>query len=167
MNIVQGETRRFLTSIWRFAQEIIAFGLLYNMIINIVNKLHLLITGAAKGMALSEVVTAEPVATPIISVVLKDPIATAIILCIVTGVLTYVVFRYICQSQWVQEKVNVKKCWEEVKWYNPFSWVRAIVCTVVEVVKWVLKLVCKWIAYVVIVLVITCIVVSIIIIAVA
>ncbi len=45
-----------------------------------------------------------------------------------------------------------------MKWYNPFSWVVAIVCSIVEVLKWVLKLICGWVEIFVIILVVICIV---------
>ena len=155
--------REFAIGIWHLAELIVAFGSLYSLAMHVINKSYLLLSGAARDMTLNEIAAAAPVAAPGLTVTLPDPLATIIITCIVIGILVYVILTYLCEQEWVQEPVQIEKCWEEVTWYNPFSWVTAIVCTFVEVLKWVLKLICDWVPWIVIVLVISCIVIGIII----
>lgn len=159
-------TRRFMADVWRLAQAGVALGALYSLVAHVVNMAYLLFTGGAEGLTVRQIAAAEPVWSAFIRIIVTvpDPIAEVVILCIVLGVITYVLLKYVCESEWVQETVEVEECWEEVKWYNPWSWVKAIVCTIVEVVKWVLKQICKWVKVVVTVLVIACIVVTLIII---
>jgi hypothetical protein len=155
---------KFVFDLWHLSQLVVALGMLYTMIVHVVYKAYLLFSGATKSMTMAQVAAAQPPAAPGITVGLPDPVAEVVILCIVVGVLTYVVLKYVCESEWVREKVEVEECWEEVKWYNPFSWVVALVCTVVEVFKWVLKQICKWVEVVVTTLVVACIVITLIII---
>lgn len=155
---------RFTIEVWRLLQLGVAFGALYSLVMHVVNKSYLLLSGAAQEMTMRQVANAAPVAAPGITVTLPDPVAEVVIVCIVLGVITYVVLKYLCKSEWVQETVQVEECWEEVKWYNPFSWFVAIVCTIVEVLKWVLKQICKWVEVVVTILVVACIIVTLIII---
>lgn len=156
--------RRAVIEIWRLAQLIVAFATLYSLIIHIVNKVALWVTGIPADMTVSDALSAAPVATQLIGVKipLPDPLAEFIIVCIVLGVLTYVVLKWVCEREWVKETVAVEECWEEVKWYNPFSWFVAIVCTIVEVVTWVLKLICGWVGVLVLVLVFLCIIIGVI-----
>ena len=155
---------RFIIDIWRILQLTIALGSLYTLLMHVIYRGYLLFSGATKEMTMSQIASAQPVAAPGITIGLPDPIAEVVILCIVLGVITYIVLKYVCESEWVQEPVQVEECWEEVKWYNPFSWFVAIVCTIVEVLKWVLKQICKWVEVVVTVLVIACIAITLIII---
>lgn len=155
---------KLVTDVWRILQLTVALGSLYTMIVHVIHKAYLLFSGAVKDMTMSEVVSSQPVAAPGITIGLPDPIAELIIFCIIMGTLTYIVLKYVCETEWVQERVKIKECWEEVKWYNPFSWFVAIVCTFVEVLKWVLKQICKWIEVIVTVLVIACIAITLIII---
>lgn len=89
-----------------------------------------------------------------------------VLYCFVLALWVYLFLGKVCQEEWVQETVNVKKCWKKIKWYNPWSWVKSIVCTFVEVVKWVLKVFCKnrWLA--VAILFLSCIAVQIVIVVV-
>ena len=153
---------KLIIDVWRFLQLTVALGSLYTLLMRVINKGYLLFSGAAKDMTTSQIVSAQPVAAPGITIGLPNPIAEAAIVCIVVGVITYIALKFVCKSVWVQEPVQVKKCWEEVKWYNPFSWVVAIVCTIVEVLKWVLKQICNWVEVLVTVLVIACIVITVI-----
>ena len=145
-----------LVDLWRFTQLGVGFYALYSMVAHVASSI---------GALAADQPAARVVGAPGITVTLPDPLAEIIIACIVTGVLTYMLLKYLCQTEWVQEPVEVKKCWEEIKWYNPWSWVKAIVCTVVEVLKWVLKQICGWVEVLVVILVITCIIVGIIIVA--
>ena len=81
-----------------------------------------------------------------------------ILLCIAAGVITYAILKLVCDEEWVQEEVDFKECWEEIKWYNPFSWVYAVVCTIVKALVWVAKIICKYKEVVVTILVLACIV---------
>ena len=154
-----------LIQLWRLAELFVAFTALYSLIAGVLNRIVTLASGAAGEMATRDALAAAPVATPAIgiSIPLPDPVAELVIVCIVLGVITYVVLKWLCHEEWVQETVEVEECWEEVKWYNPWSWVVAIVCTVKEVLKWVLKQICGWVEVLVSVLVVACIVVGIII----
>lgn len=67
-----------------------------------------------------------------------------ILSCFAVGFITIFVWRYICELDWIWGPVDVWSCWKEVKWYNPFSWVKAIVCGFVQIFKWILQLICKW-----------------------
>jgi|GEM_PF-2186210 len=147
--------KRELTHFWHLLEISAAFFMLYSLFAEVVNKVAIAFAGA---------VTAPLAVLVGIAIPLPDPIAELVIICIITGVITYVVLRYVCSEQWVQEPVNVRKCWEEITWWNPWSWVKSIVCTVVEVLKWVLKIICAWVEALVIILVVLCIVVGIIII---
>jgi hypothetical protein len=49
----------------------------------------------------------------------------------------------VCEQEWVKEKVKVKRCWKTVKWYNPWSWVKALFCIFYEVLKEIMREVCK------------------------
>lgn len=154
---------KFILDIWRLLQLTVALGFLYTLLMRVINRGYLLLSGATKDMTMSQVDSASPVAAPGITIGLPGPIAETVIACIVLGTITYIVLKYLCESEWVQERVQVEKCWEEVKWYNPFSWFVAIVCTIVEVLKWVLKQICRWVEVTVTVLVIACIVIALII----
>ncbi len=81
-----------------------------------------------------------------------------ILLCVIAGVITYAILKLVCDEEWVQEEVDFKECWEEVKWYNPFSWGYALVCTLVKALVWVAKIICKYKEVIVTVLVLVCIV---------
>ncbi|MGD8326580.1 MAG: hypothetical protein PVF65_06665 [Sphingomonadales bacterium] len=143
--------KRELTHFWRLAEIVTAYLVLYSLFAEVVNKTAMAFAGAATA----------PLAVLVgITIPLPDPLTEIIIFCIITGVLTYIVLKYVCSEQWVQEPVNVKKCWEEITWWNPWSWIKSIVCTVVEVLKWVLKLICGWVEALVIILVVACIVIS-------
>lgn len=152
-----------ITELWRLLQLTVGFFTLYSLIANVVNKVALLASGAAGGGAADGMVTAAPVAAPGIVVTLPGPLAEIGIACIVLGVITYFVLKYLCESEWVQEEVEIEECWEEIKWYNPFSWVKAIVCTIVKALQWVLKTICGWVPVLVTGLVIACVIVSVII----
>lgn len=155
--------RRFVIEAWRLAVLVTAFAALISFVADVIHKLSVLFTGPPSGMTGLEALVAAPAVARIVGVAipLPYPLAELIIACIVTGVLTYIVLKWVCESQWVQEIVEVEECWEEVRWYNPFSWFVAIVCTVVEVLKWVLKQICGWIEILIVILVVTCILVAI------
>lgn len=159
----QKDGRGFVSDLSRAIGALVALGTLYSLVVDVLNKVALLVTGRFRGMTAEQVSDAAPVAAPLIKVILPDPVAEVIIACIVVGVIVYYVLKWLCQEQWVQEPVQIKECWEEVKWYNPWSWVKAIVCTVKEVLKWVLKVICGWVWVAVIALVVICIVVVLII----
>lgn len=148
----------------KLAKEIVALGMLYSLIAHTINKTYLLLSGAYKTMTLEQITTDTPIAVPGISITLPDPVVEILFVCIIGGVITSLILQWVCSEEWVQESVKVEKCWEEVKWYNPFSWVVALVCTLVEVLKWVLKQICGWKEVLVTALVIICVAVGIIII---
>lgn len=130
-----------------------------------INRLYLVFSGQAAEMTIQQRLYAEPVAPSIISIIvqLPDPLAEVILANILfVGFLQYILLSWVCESQWVQERVQVKECWEEVTWYNPWSWVKALVCTFVEVLKWVLQQICGWKEIFVIIQVAICITVAII-----
>lgn len=147
----------------KLAKELVALGMLYALAAHTVNKAYLLFSGAYKTMTLSQIAAAAPVAAPGIIIPLPDPVAEIVLICIIGGIITYLILAWVCSEEWVQEPVEIEECWEEVEWYKPWEWVVAIVCTVVEVLKWVLKQICEWKEVIVSVLVIICIVVGIII----
>jgi len=159
----QNTGRHFVTDLWRLVQLFVALWLLYSLAVHTLWLASQVVSGQAKALGAGGLAAAGPVAGAIgIKIPLPGPLAELIITCIVVGVITYVVLKWLCQSQWVQQPVNVRKCWEEVQWWNPFSWFVAIVCTVVQVLKWVLQQICSWVAVLVTILVIICIVISII-----
>ena len=147
----------------RLMKEIVALGMLYSLAAHAINKAYLLFSGAYETMTLNQVAAAAPVLWVGITIPLPDPVAEILLICIIGGIITYLILAWVCSEEWVQEPVEIEECWEEVKWYNPFSWVKAIVCTVVEVLKWVLKQVCGWKEILVTILVVTCVVVGLII----
>lgn len=154
-----------IVSLWRLCVVSIPYFIFYTWLANVVNRLYLLFSGEAATMSSAEVLSSTPILKPIVSVGIPLPgyLAEALIACVVMGIILYAILDYICNQEWVQEPVEIEECWEEIKWYNPFSWVKAIFCTIVEVLKWVLKQVCKWKATFVLAMVIICGVVSIII----
>ena len=156
---------RFILDIWKLLNLTVVFGFLYSMIATIGYRFFLIFSGEAKTMTFQQIAEARPAAIPGIVIHLPDPVVEVFIICIVTGVITYIVTKWVCQSEWVREKVKIKECWEEVKWYNPFSWFVALVCTIVEVFKWVLKTFCSWVEVLVTALVVLCIVGGIILVA--
>ncbi|MEN8134252.1 MAG: hypothetical protein ABFS18_01780 [Thermodesulfobacteriota bacterium] len=149
--------------VFRLLLEIAALGCLYSLSMHVINKLYLLFTGSYKTMTMMQVAAATPVAAPGLTITLPDPVAEILLVCIIGGVLTYAILKYVCSQEWVQEPVQVQECWTEIQWYNPFSWVEAIVCTFVEVLKWVLKQICGYVEVIVTILVIICVIVGIII----
>ena len=159
--------RHTITEFWRLALLLTGFATLYSLIINVVNGVAMLVTGVPVGMPKSAALMEPAVATPIVGVAvgLPEGVAEVAIACIILGIITYVILEWLCQQEWVQEPVQIEKCWEEVQWYNPWSWVVAIVCALVWGLAWVLKTICGWVEVVVIVLVLACIIVGIIIIA--
>lgn len=151
----------FATEFWQLIQVSTGLFLLYSMIAEIVVNLSTLIGGTSA----NQTAAVAPAVGVSVTIPLPDPIAELAVVCIVTGVITYLVLKYLCKEEWVQESVQVEECWEEVKWYNPWSWVKSIVCTVKEVLRWVLKQICRWVEIIVVILVITCIIVGIIVLA--
>lgn len=155
--------RRFVVEVWRLAVLVTAFAALISFAADVIYKLSVLFAGPPAGMTGLEALAAAPAIALLVGVTipLPYPLAELILVCIITGVLTYILLKWVCESQWVQEPVEVEKCWEEVRWYNPFSWFVAIVCTIVEALKWVFKQICGWIEVLIVILVVTCIVVAI------
>ncbi len=154
--------RGFASDLSQLLQAGVGLLFLYSLIAHVVNEAYALLWRTK--MAVPAAAAAGPLATLVgVRIPLPNPLAEIIIVCIVLGVVTYYVLQWICQQEWVQELVQVEECWEETTWYNPWSWVEAIVCTVKEVLKWILKLICGWIWVAVIGLVILCIILGIII----
>lgn len=79
-----------------------------------------------------------------------------ILTCFAIGFITIFALRYICESDWIWGPVDVWGCWEEVTW-NPWSWVKAIVCGFKEIFKWILQKICAWKYVLVTILVVGCI----------
>ncbi|MEX2161432.1 MAG: hypothetical protein WD751_05905 [Anaerolineales bacterium] len=145
--------RHFVTDVWRLAQVAAVGTVVYSLIAEVVNSASALVAGGVAGAA------PNLGAMIIVEIPLENPLAGILIGCILLGILTYIGLKFLCSSEWVQEPVDVEECWTEITW-NPFSWVEALVCTVVEVVKWVLKEICKWTEVFAIVLTVVCIVLA-------
>ena len=148
--------RALATQSIRLGSGVSALALLYNLIAHSVNSVAMAISPQAGPAGLH----GAPVLQPLVELVITVPDAVfwPIVACLAAGFLAYLALEWVCNTQWVQEPVQVEQCWEEVRWYNPLSWVLALVCTVVEVLKWVLKQVCGWKEVVVIILVVICII---------
>jgi hypothetical protein len=63
--------------------------------------------------------------------------------CAVAALILVAFVDYVCEQDWVKEKVEFKMCWKSVKWYNPWSWVKAFFCFVWEIIKQILREICK------------------------
>lgn len=156
---------KFIYDIWKLMQLTVALGSLYTLVMHVIHKSYLLFSGAAQDMTTSQIASSNPVAAPGISIGLPGPLAEIIITCIVLGTITYIILEWLCESVWVQELKKVEECWEEIKWYNPWTWVKALVCVLVWALVWVVKQICKWTEVLTIFLVLFCTVIGIILIA--
>lgn len=138
-----------------FTQALSGLGgvaLVYNLVAHAVNSVS---------NAVSD--NAEPL-LEMFSTALAAPsfLGDLILVCVATGFVTYILLVLICSQEWVQETVEVEECWKKKKWWNPFHWVWAIVCTIKEVLKWVLKRICEWKEVIVTIAIITCIVAAVV-----
>lgn len=131
--------------IWRLIVVLIPYAIVYNWLASQINRLAILFSGQAATMSNAEALSATPVLKPLASIAipLPDPLAEAYIACVVAGVILYLILDYVCGLDWVKEPVQIKECWEEISW-NPLSWIKTVVCTIIESFKWVLKWVCRW-----------------------
>jgi hypothetical protein len=144
---------------WDFihvAQGIVALAFLWDFTLHAVNEVSTLLTGSATVLPM---IGALGLGVSITCGWFCD----VILVCIVTGVITYAVFKLVCWTEWVQEEISWRECWNEFRWYNPWSWVKTLVCVTKTALQWVLKQICKWIETIVVVLVITCILATILI----
>jgi MFS superfamily sulfate permease-like transporter len=96
------------------------------------------------------------------ALVLPPEVCKVITVCVVSGILIYLVFKLVCEMDWVQIEISWEECWEEFTWYNPWDWFTTLVCITKTAFIWVLQKICRYIGYIVTVLIITCIVVGII-----
>lgn len=159
---------KLFTEVWQLFQLLVVYALVYSFLIDVVNKAYLLFSGRTREVYLSHFSESNAVANPIIDIGIGIEIAglpdwlvngvLGVLICIVVGYITYKILKEVCEEKWVQEPVQIKECWEEVQWWNPWSWVVAIVCTVKEVLKWVLKIICSILEILIIIAVILCIV---------
>lgn len=154
------------TQLWRIAKGILALSFLYDLLARPINHLDMLIAGGDAtedeivegGELLPQLYTLDlDFAHGLCDYFTSPEICAVIRVCVVAGVLTLIIFEWICRQEWVQEEVEIEECWEEVVWYNPWSWGKAIVCSVVEIVKWVLKQICEWRKTIIVVAIIVCI----------
>jgi hypothetical protein len=128
----------FLQEVWHLVQISVPLYFFYRMIAHVVggvlalaDKSHQVATGAAA-------------VAPFVVVEIPEPIVAVIISCAVTAVIGWELLKYACEQEWVQEPVDVRECWHEWEWLNPWTWVKVLVCSVKEVLKWVLKEFCKY-----------------------
>lgn len=151
--------------LWQLTKISVAFIPLWSMLNHLYLSANYIMSTPNVGFNEYSTAAASSGVIPLFKIIfeLPEPVATIILVCVITGTITYLILKEVCEEEWVKEKVKVKECWEEVKWYNPFSWVKAIVCTVKEVLKWVLKQICKIKEIFVTILTIACIVAGIII----
>ncbi|NOR58304.1 MAG: hypothetical protein GQ474_07260 [Sulfurimonas sp.] len=159
----EGSSRGVLNKIWHLIEASVSLGLLYTLFACVINKFNFLFSGTSLEPSVENMMATQLIAAPIIVIDLPDPLAEIIIICIVVGVATYLSLKYVCSQEWVQESVDIEECWEKTTWYNPWSWVTSIFCTIVEVLQWVLKQICEWVEVLVTLLVISCIILGIII----
>lgn len=152
-------TKSIFVGLWRMVQGLVALTMLYSFIAMVINKAYYLFTGQLGSMTANQVATSAPILQPGLVVTLPDPIAAIIISCIVVGVLTYIVMKQVCGSEWVMEVSHYEDCWEEISW-NPLSWISSIVCTVVTTIKWVIKIIYRILPVVITVLIISCVVIA-------
>jgi hypothetical protein len=138
---------------WDFihaVQGLVALAFLWDLTVHAVNEVSTLFAGAA---------TAIPM-TGAVGLVVSwgcGWFCDVILLCIVTGVITYSIFKLVCWTEWVQQQVSWRECWEEFRWYNPWSWVKVLVCVTKTAIQWVLQQICRWIEVIVVVEAVTCI----------
>lgn len=146
--------------LWRLSQGLVALLLLYSLLAHLINHsfiarpinyaYYLLFNKniaqivSGKGI-LPQVFQVNPqtIGCPDILGETACGYFRGVIVCYLTVVVVAIVLNYICGTEWVQENVSVKNCWDEVEWYNPWDWFVATVCTITEVTKWVLKQICK------------------------
>ena len=137
---------------WDFVhavQGLVALAFLWDLTAHAINEVSTLVGGSA---------TAVPMTGIGIEWVTECGwVCDVILLCIVTGVITYAILKLVCWTEWVQQEVSWQECWNEFKWYNPWSWVKVLVCVTKTAIQWVLQQICKWITVIVVVEVVTCI----------
>jgi hypothetical protein len=133
----------FGTQVWRLLQTLTALGFLYELIAITANHLNEAFSDGG-GQILPLWLNTDPFGT-CTAFGIDPAVCGGLATCFTVTVVTLVLLGLLCEEEWVQETVDVKKCWEEISW-NPWGWVKALVCTFVEVTRWVLKLVCeiKW-----------------------
>jgi len=160
----------FFQELWQASQGVVVLGVLAGFAAHVVGGVSMLLSrGQVAGQTVAPVAgtVAAPgeiiIQTPPIT--LGDPIVDVILACIVTGIVVYTLLVAVCSSEWVKKKKKIKDCWHKKKWYNPFDWVRILVCVVKWVVRKILEVICKWKEIITIVLTIACIVVGIILVA--
>lgn len=148
----------FRKNLSELAQSLFGLGLLYAFIGGIINHAYKAFTGDIN-------TTLVPMSAEIKFDFCKEQvlewgdvmgtICGVFVVCTITVFLIWLILEWICNREWVQEDVEIEECWEEITWYNPWTWVKSIVCTTKEVLKWILKLICKvrkvliWIIFIV------------------
>jgi len=152
-----------LKKTWHLIEASVALGMLYSLFGCVINKLNFLVSGTTPLSTTSPEMMVPTLVPSLIeiNIPIPYPLAEILLICVLMGALTYIVLKTVCSEEWVKEPVDVEECWEEITW-NPFSWIKSLVCTVVEVLKWVLKQICKVVEILVTVLVISCIILGII-----
>ena len=142
----KSEFSLFIKSVSEIIQATIIFGLLYGYIGGVVDHARAIL-GRAPMNQLGET-TQRGIGINICREVLhegsdifKVPCGLLAV-CIITAVILYYILEWVCSQRWVQEETSFEECWEEIVWWNPWSWVKTLVCVVREVTRWVLKVIC-------------------------
>lgn len=131
----------------QFLQGSVGMIFLYTLLINFLNEtvtLILALTDKSFELTKTEAAANSPVLPPLVTVNITEPYTVCILSTIIIGVITYYVLKWLCSFEWVKKRIDIKSCWKEVKWYNPFSWFKALVCTFVHIFIWILQKICKW-----------------------
>jgi hypothetical protein len=131
-------------------QGIVALAFLWDFTLHAVNEVSTLVAGSATPLPMVGALGLGVSVT-------CGWICDVILLCVVTGVITYAVLKLVCWTEWVQQPISWQECWDEFTWYNPWSWVKTLVCVTKTALQWVLQQICKWVEVIVVVEVITCI----------
>ena len=142
----------FLREVWELAEGVVAIGLVASFAAHVVQEATM--RGGERSVAATAPITVNvPIPVP-------DPVIDLILTCVVLGIVTYMVLAWVCSSEWIKKKKKVKDCFKKKKWYNPFDWVRVLVCVFKWVVVKVLQTICGWKEVIVAALVIACVVVG-------
>jgi hypothetical protein len=142
----KSEFSLFVKSVSEIIQASIIFGFLYGYIADVVDHARVILGGSATDHMSQSV--QRGIGVKICSAVLQEGSdifripCGLLIVCVVTAVILYYILEWVCNQRWVQEETSFKECWEEIVWWNPWSWVKTLVCVVKEVTRWVLKVVC-------------------------
>jgi hypothetical protein len=159
LNDAEEQHEPFLHELWHAVQGVVVLGMAVGFAAHVVSMAMLAGNKQAGALAPSGIIVTTPPIAP------GDPIIDVILVCIVTGIVVYLLLVAVCQSEWVKKKTKIKDCFRKRKWYNPFDWVRILVCVVKWVVRRVLQKICSWKEVLVIVLTVACIIAGLVLLA--